>query len=178
MNIVFNKIGSLRRLAIVGLVSLSLWGATLVAPAQAADANDYYTNEIGSVQTTERYDKIQTSKGGMNGFDAVDPRRNANEAKAQELLDVAKRRKAMASDPLEPTRETLDGIKNNIVNKADELTDEAADRLNTVENKLESATDRLGKKVGDAANRFGEAVDDTNERIGDRVEQAIDEIAD
>ncbi len=114
-----NIVSNLRRILIVGIIGLSLWGTTLVAPAHAADANDYYSNERGSLQTTERYDQIQNKKGGMNNFDAVDPRRDTNEAKAKKLIDTAKRRKAQASDPqasdpLEPAREAIDDIKNSI----------------------------------------------------------------
>ncbi|KPQ32971.1 MAG: hypothetical protein HLUCCA11_19955 [Phormidesmis priestleyi Ana] len=123
--IVSSAIIQLRRLLVVGLVSLSLWSAALVAPAQAADTNDYYTNDRGSLQTTERYDQIQPKAGGMNEFDDVDPRRDtkAAEAKAKELTSSTKRIQSRPSDPLEPARETIGGIKENIKGAASDLLD-------------------------------------------------------
>ena len=102
-------LNGMKKALIACLVSLSLW--SFAAPVQAADANDMYKNERGELQTTERYEKIQPETGGMNNFDDVDPRRDANEAKAQTLIDTAKRRKAQANDPLEPAREAVDSIK-------------------------------------------------------------------
>ncbi|MEL6855969.1 MAG: hypothetical protein AAFO83_12800, partial [Cyanobacteria bacterium J06607_13] len=76
-------------------------------------------------QSTERYDQIQSEKGGMNNFDAVDPRRNTTtaEAKARELSDVAERRNKRASDPLEPAREAIDELQTKAARTADNLTD-------------------------------------------------------
>ena len=121
-NVVKGALNSLKKAVIAGLVGLSLWG--LVAPMQTAIAADMYKNERGQMQTTERYDQIQSETGGMNNFDAVDPRRNANEAKAQALSDVAKRRKAQASDPLEPAREAIGNLKDKTVDAASALADD------------------------------------------------------
>ncbi len=119
----------LKRVFIAGLVSLGLSASLLSfgAPAFAADANDYYGNERGSIQGTERYDQIQPEQGGMNNFDAVDPRRDtkAVEARSQELIDTAKRRKAQADDPLEPAREAIGDLKDKIVGTASDVADDA-----------------------------------------------------
>ncbi len=153
MNTIFsqskNWANSLRRCFIVGLVTFSLWGATLVAPAHAASADDYTTNDRGSIQSTELYDQIQPEAGGMNGFDDVDPRRNTREAeaKAQTLIDTAKRRNAKASDPLEPVREAVGNAKENVSETADNLADKAGDQLDRAGNKLDRATDRAGRKI-------------------------------
>lgn len=95
---------SIKRIVGACLLTLTLWG--IGAPAHAVP---YEKNEAGRVQTTERYDQIQTEKDGMNNFDAADPRRDttAAEAKAQTLKDTAERRKAQAEDPLEPAREAI-----------------------------------------------------------------------
>lgn len=142
---------NLRRFFIVALVSLSLWGATLVAPAHAANANDYTTNERGGIQSTELYDQIQPEAGGMNGFDDADPRRDTRkaEAKAKALVDGATRRNIenANSDPLEPVREAVDSIKENVGETADNLTGKASDQLDRVGNKLDKATDRVGNKA-------------------------------
>lgn len=124
---IFNRLKALKGLLIAGFIAISLWGMT--APAYAADM---YDNERGQKQTTERYDKIQSEKDGMNNFEAVDPRRDANEAKAQTLLDTAKRRKAQASDPLETAREAVD-----------EMTDKAGRAIDRAGDKANRAADRL-----------------------------------
>ena len=110
------------RLVCASLLTILLWGLSggLNTPAQAVP---YEKNEAGRIQTTERYDKIQSEKGGMNTFDAVDPRRDANADKAQALSDVAKRRKAQADDPLEPAREAIDTLKDRVVDAAEDLVD-------------------------------------------------------
>lgn len=109
---------------VAGLIGLSLMGMS--APAQAADV-DYTRNAEGGIQSTERYDSIQSEKNGMNNFDAVDPRRNTNraDAKAQALKDGAERRTAelRAKDPLEPVREAVDNVKSKVGNAADAVTD-------------------------------------------------------
>ncbi|MBE9060952.1 hypothetical protein [cf. Phormidesmis sp. LEGE 11477] len=105
---------------IAGLVGISLM--SISAPAQAADV-DYSKNSEGGIQSTERYDNIQSKKGGMNNFEAVDPRRNTNDAKAQTLKDSAKRRTAelRAEDPLEAVREAVDDVKEKVSNATDSL---------------------------------------------------------
>ncbi|MGB3297011.1 MAG: hypothetical protein WBA76_01985 [Phormidesmis sp.] len=151
-------VSNLRRTFIVGLVTLSLVGTTLVAPAHAADADDYYTNERGGIQTTERYDQIQPDAGGMNGFDDVDPRRNTREAegKAKVLIDSSKRRNLESADPLEGVREAVDNIKESVGETADDLTSKASDRLDKVGNKLDRAADRTGNRLDRAADRTGD----------------------
>lgn len=142
---------SLRRFFIAGLVSLGLWGTTLVAPAHAATANDYTTNERGGIQSTELYDQIQPEVGGMNGFDDADPRRDTRkaEAKAKTLVDGATRRNIenADSDPLEPVREAVDKIKGNVSETADNLTGKASNQLDRAGNKLDRATDRVGSQA-------------------------------
>ena len=98
-----------KRLVSAALLTVMLWGVSL-----PANAVPYEKNDAGRVQTTERYDQIQENTGGMNGFDAVDPRRDTNEDKAQALSDIAKRRQAQASDPLEPAREAVSDMKDSI----------------------------------------------------------------
>lgn len=106
------------RVVCAALLTVLLWG--LSAPANAVP---YEKNEAGRIQTTERYDKIQSEKDGMNTFDAADPRRDANEDKAQTLSDVAKRRKAQADDPLEPAREAISNLKGEVTDAAGDLVD-------------------------------------------------------
>ena len=165
---------SLRRFLIVGLVSFSLWGATLVAPAHAATADDYTTNERGSIQSTELYDQIQPEAGGMNGFDDADPRRNTRraEAKAKTLVDSATRRNIenADSDPLEPVREAVDNLKGNVSETADSLTEKAGNQLDRVGNKLDRATDQAGSQL----NRAGNQLDRATDRAGNKLDRATD----
>lgn len=109
-----------RLFVVAGLVGLSLM--SISTPALAADV-DYSKNMEGGIQSTERYDNIQSEKGGMNNFDAVDPRRNTNDAKAQVLEDSAERRTAefLAEDPLDPVRDAVDDVKSKVSNAADSL---------------------------------------------------------
>jgi len=139
-----------KRVLAIGLVSLSLW--SIATPAQAADANDYYKNERGSIQGTERYDKIQSEKGGMNNFDAVDPRRNTTEAdvKAQELKDVAKRSNALADDPLEPAREAVDNLKDKVTDAASSLAGDAKEAAKDVASDVKSAGRQVSKDMDNA----------------------------
>ena len=134
--------------AIASLVGVFLIGTG--APAQAADI-DYSKTSQGGIQSTERYDNIRSKSGGMNNFDAADPRRNIDEAsaKAQELSDVAKRRQMEASDPFEPVREVAEDVKNKVTNTVQE-----ADPLEPVK----EAADDVKNKVGDVKNRVGNAV--------------------
>ncbi|MEL6603536.1 MAG: hypothetical protein AAFP20_09970 [Cyanobacteria bacterium J06614_10] len=124
MNTLFESLRAFGRkivtkIAIAGLIGFSLW--SLSAPAHAVP---YQKGDRG-IQSTERYDQIQSEKGGMNNFDAVDPRRNTTtaEAKARELSDVAERRNKRASDPLEPAREAIDELQTKAARTADNLTD-------------------------------------------------------
>lgn len=114
---------TLKRMVVAVLVGISLWSVS--APAQAADADDYYQNERGSLQTTERYDTIQPKTGDFNNFEDADPRRNtrAAEAKARTLSDTAERRKNMASDPLEPAREAISNAKGKVGEAVDDAVD-------------------------------------------------------
>lgn len=142
MNIIFNRlkaVGSLivqrvfsgqgtanfQRLLVAVLVGVSLWSVS--APAQAASADDYYGNERGSIQNTERYEKIQSETGDFNNFEDVDPRRNtqAAETKARTLMDSAERNNRSSSDPLESAREAIGNAKN----KIGEVVDDAADSV-------------------------------------------------
>lgn len=135
-----------RLAAVAGLVSFCLMGLSL--PAQAADI-DYSKTSEGAIQSTERYDSIQSEKGGMNGFDAADPRRNNGEAraKAQELSDVAKRRSLEANDPLEPVREAIDSIKDNIAGTADSVANEAGQTVDSVTNKASRTVDSVARDL-------------------------------
>lgn len=128
MKIIFNRmkaVGTLivRRMLVAVLVGVTLWSVS--APAQAASANDYYENERGSLQNTERYDTIQSKTGEYNNFEDVDPRRNtrAAEAKAKSLIDSAERNNNLSSDPLESAREAIGNAKNKIGNTVDDVTD-------------------------------------------------------
>lgn len=154
-----NLLKGFKQVLVIGLVSLSLW--TISTPAHAADANDYYKNERGSIQGTERYDKIQPEQGGMNGFDAVDPRRNTArvEAKAQELSDVAKRRKAQANDPLEPAREAIDDLKDKVAGTTSELASDAKETAKEAGSSLKNASREASAKLkntGDSLPELGE----------------------
>lgn len=137
------RVSASRLSAIAVIVGISLMGLNL--PAQAADI-DYSKNSKGAIQSTERYDNIRSKSGGMNGFDAADPRRNIDEAsaKAQELSDVARRRQLEADDPLETVREAVGSIKDGIGDTAD-----------SVGNKVDNATDSVGNRVGNAVNPVG-----------------------
>lgn len=151
-----------------GLVSICL--VSLSAPAQAADI-DYSKTSEGAIQSTERYDNIQSQKGGMNGFDAADPRRNIGEAKAkaQELSDVAKRRQLQADDPLEPVREAVDSIKDQIGSTADTATDKAARTVDSVTDKAarraDSVTDKTARGVESVTDKANRAVDSVAEDL-------------
>lgn len=116
MQTLFDQLKSIRRTLIISIVGLSLWGLLSVGYVQAAPAG-YQENEIGSIQTTERYDQIQSEAGGINGFDDTDPRRNTAkaEAKAQKLSDVAKRRQAQADEPLDTAKEVLNNLKDDLL---------------------------------------------------------------
>jgi uncharacterized protein YjbJ (UPF0337 family) len=138
---------ALKRMLLVALVSLSLWSVS--NPAYAADANDYYTNDRGGLQATERYDKIQPKTGEYNNFDDVDPRQDTSraDAKARAEIDDAKRRNAQTNDPLEPAREAVSNLKENLGGKAERATskvnyqvEKAADKLS---NRAERAVDRI-----------------------------------
>ncbi len=176
MNIIFSQMkaiadrltqsqGVLKRTLIVGLVTLGLWTASVSTPAYAADANDYYSNERGSLQNTERYDQIQPDSGGMNGFDDTDPRRNtqAAEAKAKALSDRAERMLDESADPLENAREAISNIKSGL----GESVDSAADSIS-------NQADKVSGKVGQAADRLGRKVDGVTDRVGNRTERAAD----
>lgn len=152
-NIAKKVLNSLKKTVIAGLVSLSLW--SFAAPAQAASA-EMYTNERGEMQTTERYDKIQSESGGMNNFDAVDPRRNANEAKAQKLSDVAKRRKAQASDPLEPAREAVDDLTDKVTGTASELTKDIKKTAKDVSTTLKETGSVVAQDLGSTGDDLAE----------------------
>ncbi len=117
---------TLKRVFVAVLVGVSLWSVS--APAQAADANDYYQNERGSVQGTERYETIQPKTGDFNNFEDADPRRDtqAAEAKAQTLKDTAERQRAMDAEPLESTRDAISKIKNKLGETADDITSRAS----------------------------------------------------
>lgn len=182
---ILNRARALKGLLVASFIAVSLWASA--TPAYAANM---YENERGQKQTTERYDKIQSEKGGMNNFDAVDPRRDANADKAQTLIDTAKRRKAQASDPLEPAREAIGDLKDNITgaaddatdaisNQADRLTDKAARAADRAGDKVDRATskaadraDQLTDKAARAADRAGDKVDRAASRAGNRAERA------
>ncbi len=148
---------SASKLAAVGLVGVCF--IALSAPAQAADI-DYSKTSEGAIQSTERYDAIQSKQGGMNGFDAADPRRNIGEAsaKAQELSDVAKRRQLQADDPLEPVREAVDSIKDSIAGTADSVADKTG-------RTLDSVTDKAGRTVDSVTDKASRTVDSVTEDL-------------
>lgn len=149
MTAIFNRLNALKGLLIAGFIAISLWGMT--APAYAADM---YNNERGQKQTTERYDKIQSKQDGMNNFSAVDPRRDTNDAKAQTLLDTAKRRQAQASAPLETAREAASDLKGDAANAADRAADAVSNKADELTDKAGRAVDRAGDKANRAANRL------------------------
>ena len=105
---------------VAGLIGVSLM--SISTPAFAADV-DYSKNMEGGIQSTERYDSIQSEKGGMNNFEAVDPRRDTNDTKAQALKDSAKRRTAelRSEDTLDTVREAVDDVKDKVGNAAESL---------------------------------------------------------
>ncbi|MGC1309091.1 MAG: hypothetical protein WA885_17840 [Phormidesmis sp.] len=168
-----NMLSYLKKAFVAGLIGVILWGVS--TPAYAADANDYYKNERGQMQTTERYDKIQREKGGMNNFDDVDPRRDTTEAdaKAQTLMDTAKRVRAQDADPLESVREAVTNVKDNVGETAKNLKEDADSQLSNVSNKVDAATDRVGNQANRAANRLGESVDETNATFDNRVQRGL-----
>jgi hypothetical protein len=154
MNTILSRINSLCRILIIAFVSLSLWGSTFVAPVhaiggagdgieRASDGIEYYKNDRGEIQTTERYDQIQPETGGMNKFDDVDPRLDTRgtDAKAKALTDTANRRKAQASDPLEPARKTIRNAKDRLGDNVSEAADKLGDNVS-------EAADKLGNKIG------------------------------
>ena len=153
-NIAKSVLNSLKKVVVAGLIGLSLWG--FAAPAQAADAGEFYKNERGQLQTTERYDKIQNKSGGMNDFEAVDPRRDANEAKAQALIDTAKRRKAQASDPLEPAREAIDDLKDKAVGTTSDLTTDLTETAKDVSSTLKKAGREIASDLDKTGDDFAE----------------------
>lgn len=116
-----NLIQHVKRILIVGLISFSMWGVG--EAAFAADTSDYYTNERGTIQATERYDSIQSKQDGMNTFSDTDPRRNTSkaDAKAQTLKDVAKRRSEQADSPLEPATEAISNLADQMAESASDL---------------------------------------------------------
>jgi len=167
---IFNRAKALKGLLVAGFIAVSLWAMT--APAYAAKDVDMYGNERGQKQTTERYDKIQSEKGGMNNFDDVDPRRNANEAKAQTLIDTAKRRNAQASDPLETAREAIGDLKSNITGAADDAADTVSSKADQLKNKAADAADRAGDKAANVADRVGNKADQLKDRAGNAADRA------
>lgn len=130
MNTILSRVDSLRRVLIVGLVSLSLWGVTFVTPAHAGNGIEqpsggieYFKNDRGDIQTTERYNQIQPEIGGMNKFSDTDPRVDTRKTDAQVLTDTASRRKAQASDPLEPARKTLRNAKDKVGDAVEDMAE-------------------------------------------------------
>ena len=166
---IFDRVRALRSLLVAGFIAVSLW--TMTAPAYARGI-DMYDNERGQKQTTERYDKIQSEEGGMNNFDDVDPRRNANEDKAQTLIDTAKRRKAQASDPLEPAREAIGDLKNNITGAADDAASAVSTEADQLTDKAARAADRASDKAGSVADRIGNKVDNLTDKAARATDRA------
>ncbi|MGC1218973.1 MAG: YtxH domain-containing protein [Phormidesmis sp.] len=107
-----------QRLLSAGLLTIMLWGISL-----PANAVPYERNETGGIQSTERYDQIQSEKGGMNNFEAVDPRFDANEDKAKLLTDNAKRVSKQSADPLEAAKEAIGDLKSKADDAASDLVD-------------------------------------------------------
>jgi hypothetical protein len=138
---------AIKRVLIVALVGLSLWAIS--TPAYAADADDYYTNDRGGLQATERYDKIQLKTGEYNNFDDVDPRQDTSraDAKARAEIDEAKRRNAQTSDPLEPAREAVSNLKESLGGKAERATSK-------VNYQVEKAADKLSDRAERAVDRI------------------------
>jgi hypothetical protein len=141
---ILNRANSFRRVFVIALVSLCVWGMTFVALAhadpahanssardgrdgteRAGDGIEYYKNDRSTLQTTERYNQIQPETGGMNNFDDVDPRMDTREsdAKARAMSDAASRRSAQAADPLESARKTIKSAKDNLSGAVNDLTD-------------------------------------------------------
>lgn len=166
---IFNRAKALKGLLVAGFVAVSLWAMT--APAYAVNM---YDNEIGQKQTTERYDKIQSEQGGMNNFDDVDPRRNTNEAKAQTLIDTAKRRNAQASDPLETAREAIGDLKDNITGATDDAVDTVSNKADQLTDKAASVADRMGNKAGNLKDKAANAAD----RAGNKADRLTNKAAD
>jgi len=107
-----------QRLLSAGLLTIMLWGISL-----PANAVPYERNETGGVQSTERYDQIQQEKGGMNNFEAVDPRFDANKDKAKLLTDNAKRVTGQPADPLGTARDAIGDLKSKAGDAASDLVD-------------------------------------------------------
>ncbi len=168
----------LKRSLMVGLISLGLWTASVGSPAYAADANDYYSNERGSIQNTERYDQIQPNAGGMNGFDDADPRRNtrAAEAKAKTLKDSAVRRQLQTDGPLERAGEEINNVKNGLGDRADKAADSISNKANQVTNKVGDAVDSLGRKADRATDRLGNEADRATNRLGDEAAKGTNQV--
>lgn len=145
-------LNNLKKAVIAGLIGLSLWG--FAAPAQAADAGEFYKNERGQLQTTERYEEIQPKSGGMNDYKAVDPRRDANEDKAQTLIDTAKRRKAQASDPLEPAREAIDDLTDKAAETTSDLTRNVKETAKDVSSTIREASTEIAQDLSTTRNDF------------------------
>lgn len=168
---IFNRAKALKGLLVAGFIAVSLWATA--APAYAVEM---YDNELGQKQTTERYERIQPKKGGMNNFDDVDPRRDTNAAKAQTLLDTAKRRNAQASDPLENAREAIGDIKDNITGAADNAVDTVTNKASQLTDKAASAADRVGNKAANTADRAGNKADRLTDKAANAVDRAGDRV--
>jgi hypothetical protein len=147
MNVITSFSRALKRVLLLALVSLSLWAASTTA--YAADADDYYTNDRGGLQSTELYDKIQPETGEYNNFDDVDPRQDTRraDAKARREIDEAKRRNAEATDPLDNTREAISDLKGNLGKKADKVTDQVNYQVEKAADRLERSADRAVDSV-------------------------------
>ncbi len=189
MNIIFSQIKTfsnriaqsrtiLKRSLMVGLISLGLWTASVGSPAYAADANDYYGNERGSIQNTERYDQIQPDAGGMNGFDDADPRRNtrAAEAKAKALKDTAVRTNLKTGGPLETAGKEINNATNGLGNRADRAADSISNKTNQVTNKVGDAVDSLGRKADKATDRLGNKAEQATNRLGNEAAKGTNRV--
>lgn len=160
---IFNRAKALKSFLVAGFVAISLWAMT--APAYALDM---YDNEIGQKQTTERYDKIQSEKGGMNNFDDVDPRRDTNAAKAKTLIDTARRRNVESPGALESAREAISDIKDNITGAADDAVNAVTKKADQLTDKAANAADRAGDKADRLTDKAARAAD----KAGDRADRA------
>ena len=169
---IFKSVKALRGLLVAGFIAVSLWAST--APAYAANM---YDNERGQKQTTERYDKIQSEKGGMNNFDAIDPRRDANAGKAQTLIDSAKRRKAQTADPLENAREAIGDLKDDITGAADDAVDTVSNKADSLTDKAARAADRAGDKAAGAADRLGNKASRAANKLDNKADSLTDKAA-
>ena len=189
MNIIFSQVKAfgdrlaqsqtiLKRTLMVGLISLGLWTASVASPAYAADANDYYGNERGSIQNTERYDQIQPDAGGMNGFDDADPRRDtsAAKAKAKTLKDSAVRRQLQTGGPLETAGEEINNVKNGLGDRADSATDSISNKANQVTNQVDDAVDSLGRKADRATDRLGNKAERATNRLGNEAAKGTNQV--